>query len=226
MRLVLLGPPGVGKGTQAARLGAHFGVPHISTGEMFREALSRRTPLGMAAKEYMDAGKLVPDDVTTGLVGERLAMPDCRAGFVLDGFPRNLAQAEALDRLLARLRAPLDAAVSIAARTDTVVARLSGRRQCRQCGAVYHLRFNPPPDPGTCPRCGGELYQRRDDQEETVRERLRVYAAETEPVLGFYRGRGALIEVDGEGSIDEVTRMILSAVGGRDNGGRDNERSI
>ncbi len=212
MRLVLLGPPGVGKGTQAARLGAHFGVPHVSTGEMFREALARRTPLGLAARKYMDAGKLVPDDVTVGLVKERLGRPDSSAGFILDGFPRNLTQAGALEDVLRELGMALAAAASIEARTETVVRRLSGRRQCRQCGAVYHIEFNPPPEPGRCPECGGELYQRDDDREETVRERLRVYAAETEPVLGFYRQRGLLVVVDGERDIDEVTRSIISAL--------------
>lgn len=212
MRLVLLGPPGVGKGTQAARLGARFGVPHVSTGDMFREALSRRTPLGLAAKEYMDAGKLVPDEITIGLVRERLAQPDCSRGFVLDGFPRNLAQAEALEGVLQGLGMKLNAAVSIEAGRDTVIRRLSGRRQCRRCGAVYNLAFNPPPDPARCPKCGGELYQRDDDREETVRERLRVYMAETEPLVDFYKRKGLLVAVDGEKDIDEVTGAIVSAV--------------
>ncbi len=213
MRLVLLGPPGVGKGTQASRLGARLGVPHVSTGEMFREALSLKTPLGLAAKEYMDAGKLVPDAIVVELVRGRLAQPDCAAGFVLDGFPRNLAQAEALEAVLGESGARLDAVVNIEAGTDTVVRRLSGRRQCRQCGAVYHLEFNPPPDSETCPGCGGDLYQRRDDREDTVRERLRVHATETEPLVRFYRDAGLLVEVDGEQGIDEVTDAIASAVG-------------
>ncbi|MGE5584211.1 MAG: adenylate kinase [Bacillota bacterium] len=212
MRLVLLGPPGVGKGTQATRLGAHFGVPHVSTGEMFREALSQKTPLGLAAKKYMDAGKLVPDDVTIGLVRERLGRPDSSRGFVLDGFPRNLVQARALEDVLRDVGTRLDAAVSIEADEETVVRRLSGRRQCRQCGAVYHVEFNPPPEPGKCPGCGGELYQRDDDREETIRERLRVYAVETEPVIEFYRRKGMLVAVDGERDIDEVTASIISAL--------------
>lgn len=212
MRLVLLGPPGVGKGTQATRLGAYLGVPHVSTGEMLREALSRRTALGLAAREYMDAGKLVPDEVTIGLVRERLGRPDCSGGFVLDGFPRNLVQAEALEGVLRELGMELDAAVNIEAGTDTVVRRLSGRRQCRQCGAVYNLVFNQPPDPDMCPKCGRELYQRDDDREETVRERLRVYLAETKPLVDLYGEKGRLVMVDGEQDIDEVTLAIVSAV--------------
>lgn len=212
MRLVLLGPPGVGKGTQAARLGLRFGVPHVSTGEMFREALSQKTPLGMEAQKYMDAGKLVPDDITIGLVREKLSRPDVSSGFILDGFPRNLVQARALEDVLRDLGVDLDAAVSIEAGTETVVRRLSGRRQCRRCGAVYHVEFNPPSEPGRCPKCGGELYQRDDDREETVRERLRVYMAETEPVIEFYRQKDLLVSVDGERDIDEVTQSIISAL--------------
>lgn len=212
MRLVLLGPPGVGKGTQAARLGARFGVPHVSTGDMFRDALSRQTSLGLAAKEYMDAGKLVPDEITVGVVRERLAQPDCSRGFVLDGFPRNQAQAEALDGVLQGLGARLDAAVSMEAGWDTIVRRLSGRRQCRRCGAVYNLVFSPPPDPARCPKCGGELYMRDDDREETVRERLRVYMAETEPLVEFYERKRLLVVVDSERDVDEVTGAIVSAV--------------
>lgn len=212
MRLVLLGPPGVGKGTQAARLGLRFGVPHVSTGEMFREALSQKTPLGMEAQKYMDAGKLVPDDITIGLVRERLSRPGVSSGFILDGFPRNLVQARALEDVLRDLGADLDAAVSIEAGTETLVRRLSGRRQCKRCGAVYHVEFNPPSEPGRCPKCGGELYQRDDDREETVRERLRVYMAETEPVTEFYRQKGLLVSVDGERDIDEVTQSIISAL--------------
>ncbi|HHY31653.1 MAG TPA: adenylate kinase [Firmicutes bacterium] len=212
MRLVLLGPPGVGKGTQAERLSSRFGIPHVSTGEMFREALARKTPLGLEARKYMNAGKLVPDDVTIGLVKDRLAHADARSGFILDGFPRNLTQARALDDVLRDLGVALDAAVNISARAETVVRRLSGRRQCRQCGAVYHVEFNPPREAGKCPECGGELYQRDDDREETVRKRFRVYTAETEPLVEFYRERGLLVTVDGEKHIDEVTQSIISAL--------------
>ncbi|MGE5587126.1 MAG: adenylate kinase, partial [Clostridia bacterium] len=193
-------------------LGSRLGVLHVSTGEMFREALSQKTPLGMEARKYMDAGKLVPDDITIGLVRERLSRPDASSGFILDGFPRNLVQARALENVLRDLGAELDAAVSIEAGTETVVRRLSGRRQCRRCGAVYHVEFNPPSEPGTCPKCGGELYQRNDDREETVRERLRVYTAETAPVKEYYRKKGVLVSVDGEKGIDEVTQSIISAL--------------
>jgi adenylate kinase len=179
---------------------------------MFREALSQKTPLGLEARKYMDAGKLVPDEVTIELVRERLSRSDVSSGFILDGFPRNLVQARALEGVLRDLGARLDAAVSIEAGTETLVRRLSGRRQCKRCGAVYHMQFNPPSEPGKCPKCGGELYQRDDDREETVRERLKVFAAETAPVKDFYRDKGVLVSVDGERGIDEVTQSIISAI--------------
>ncbi|HHY46311.1 MAG TPA: adenylate kinase [Firmicutes bacterium] len=212
MRMVLLGPPGVGKGTQAVKLAGYYGVPHISSGDMFREALAKGTPLGLEAKKYMEAGTLVPDSVTIGLVKERLELPDASRGFVLDGFPRTLRQAEALDELLAQLKMPLDVVVSIEAGRDVVVERLVARRTCRQCGAVYHLKFNPPAISGVCDRCGGELYQRADDAEETVRRRLEVYSKETEPLIEYYRSRGLLISVNGEQDIEDVFEAIKARV--------------
>ncbi len=212
MRFVLLGPPGVGKGTQAVRLSRHFGVPHISTGDMFREALAKKTPLGLSAKEYMDAGKLVPDEITIGLVRDRLENPDCAKGFILDGFPRDVTQAEALDSILKRLGVQLDVAVYIDAGTDVVIKRLSGRRVCESCGATYHISFNPPPVEGKCSRCGGRIHQRSDDQEETVRERLKVYKALTEPLVDYYKRLSILKAVDGEREADEVLDEIISVV--------------
>lgn len=212
MRLVLLGPPGVGKGTQADRIAQGNGIPHVSTGDMFRDAVKRGTELGRTAQEYMRSGRLVPDEVTIGLVRERLSADDCRNGFVLDGFPRNLTQARALDGVLAQIGSRLDAVVSIEASAETLVARLTGRRTCRRCGATYHVIFNPPPDPGKCPACGGELYQRDDDKEETVRKRLEVYAAETSPLVDYYRAQGLLRVVNGEQDIEEVYEDIRDAL--------------
>lgn len=212
MRLVLLGPPGAGKGTQAVRLSQRFGVPHISTGDMFREALTKKTQLGLAAKEYMDAGKLVPDDITIGLVRDRLAKSDCSKGFILDGFPRNVVQAEALEKLFECLGVRLDAAVYMGTGADIIIRRLSGRRVCRDCGATYHVSFNPPSEESTCLRCGGRVCQRTDDKEETVRERLRVYEALTEPVVDYYKGLGILKVVDGEKDADDVLEEIISLV--------------
>lgn len=212
MRLVLLGPPGAGKGTQAVRLSQRFGVPHISTGDMFREALTKKTQLGLAAKEYMDAGKLVPDDITIGLVRDRLAKSDCSKGFILDGFPRNVVQAEALEKLFECLGVRLDAAVYMGTGADIIIRRLSGRRVCWDCGATYHVSFNPPSEESTCLRCGGRVCQRTDDKEETVRERLRVYEALTEPVVDYYKGLGILKVVDGEKDADDVLEEIISLV--------------
>lgn len=212
MRMVLLGPPGVGKGTQAEKLAQYCDLPHISSGDMFRTALAKGTPLGLEAKKYMEAGRLVPDEVTIGLVKERLEAQDTHAGFILDGFPRTLPQAEALDKLLKELSMPLDYVVSIEARQEVVVERLVARRTCKKCGAVYHLVFNPPAKPGICDKCGGELYQRADDTETTVRRRLEVYYAETEPLIGYYRQQGLLISVNGEQDIDDVFAEIRKSI--------------
>ena len=212
MRLVLLGPPGVGKGTQAVRLSKRLGVPHISTGDMFREALAKKTALGLSAKEYIDSGKLVPDDITIGLVRDRLENPDCAGGFILDGFPRDVAQAEALEKILEILGVSLDAAIYIGAGSRIVVKRIAGRRVCEGCGATYHISFNPPPEDGKCPKCGGRIYQRVDDREDTVRERLKVYKALTEPVGDYYKGLGILKVVNGEEDANEVLEAIISMI--------------
>lgn len=212
MRLVLLGPPGVGKGTQAVRLSKRLGVPHISTGDMFREAIGKKTALGLSAKEYIDSGKLVPNEITIGLVRDRLANRDCAGGFILDGFPRDVTQAEALEKILKSLGVSLNAAIYIGAGSDVVVKRISGRRVCEGCGATYHVSFNPPPEDGKCVKCGGRIYQRGDDKEETVLERLKVYKALTEPVVDYYQGLGILKAVDGEKDADEVLEAINSMI--------------
>ncbi len=210
MRALFLGAPGAGKGTQAALLARHLGVPHLSTGDLFRQAVREGTPLGREAQAYMDRGELVPDGVVVGMVRERL---QGETGFVLDGFPRTLPQARALEEELAVLAAPLDAAVLLEVPEELILRRLTARRLCRSCGAVYHLEFHPPQVPGRCDRCGGELYQRDDDREETVRRRLEVYRQETAPVAQFYRERGLLHPVDGTGSEEEVSHRVLSALG-------------
>lgn len=204
MRLILLGPPGAGKGTQAEKVAERYRIPHVSTGGMFRAALQEGTPLGLEARKFMEAGELVPDEVTIGIVRERLGRPDSTRGFVLDGFPRNVAQAEVLDYILSEAGKKLDAVVNIEVGEREIVERMTGRRTCRECGAVYHLKFNPPKDPSVCPSCGGELYQRDDDREETVLNRLKVYKVHTEPLLGYYARRGLLVSVDGERSISEI----------------------
>ncbi|HOB34580.1 MAG: adenylate kinase [Firmicutes bacterium] len=208
MRLVLLGPPGAGKGTQAELIKEHFNIPHISTGDMLRAARAAKTPLGQQAEKYMEAGELVPDDIVVGIVAERLAQPDCQNGFLLDGFPRTVEQALALERTNTRV----DAVISIEVPRDILVERLSGRRICRQCGRAWHVQFNPPPSLQRC-QCGGELYQRSDDQPETVRQRLDVYEAQTSPLKDWYRQRGLLVAVDGNQPIEAVFADILSALG-------------
>ncbi len=213
MRLILLGPPGAGKGTQAQILVEELGIPHISTGDMFRAAMKGGTELGLKAKSYVDKGELVPDSVTIGLVRERLALPDCKKGFLLDGFPRTAAQAEALDELLAGLDMALDAVVNIQVEPEVLVNRLSNRRTCRNCGAVYHLLYKPPASPGKCDTCGGELYQRPDDNEATVRNRLEVYTAQTRPLIDFYQRKGLLRSVDGEKPVEQVTTQIRRELG-------------
>lgn len=212
MRVIFLGPPGAGKGTQARELSHEWGVPQIATGEMLREAVAAGTPLGREAKRVMDSGGLVPDDVMIGLIAERLRQPDAARGFILDGFPRTIAQAEALDRLLKDLGHSLDAVLYFQVSEPELLRRLTGRRLCRQCQTAYHLVSAPPRRPGVCDRCGGELYQRPDDSEETVRRRLEVYSRQTAPLLDYYGGRGRLSTIDGEGSVEAIAAAIRRAV--------------
>jgi len=213
VRWIFLGPPGAGKGTQAARLAQRAGVPQIATGDMFRAAVREGTPLGREAKRYMDAGQLVPDHVTLGLVRERLAQPDCRAGFLLDGFPRTVAQAEGLEAVLAELGVGLDGVLYFDVPDAVVVERLSGRRVCPACGATYHVRFDPPQVEGRCDRCGAELVQRPDDREETVRQRLEVYRRQTQPLVDYYRDAGLLHTVAADRPIAEVEAEIARITG-------------
>jgi adenylate kinase len=214
MRVMLLGPPGAGKGTQARRLAARWGVPQIATGDMLREAVSRGTRLGLEARRYMDAGELVPDEVIIGLVRERLAEPDGRKGFVLDGFPRTVTQAEALDQLLEAQGSPLHRVVLFQLADEEVVTRLTGRRVCRRCGRNYHVTFSPPRVAGQCDACQGELYQRTDDEEATVRRRLAVYARDTQPLIEYYRRRGLLTTISGTGTMDAILAALVSATEG------------
>jgi adenylate kinase len=213
MRLVLLGPPGAGKGTQAERIAARYGVPHLSTGDMLREAVAADTEVGRRAKAIMDAGRLVPDDVMNRLVAERIAQPDAARGFVLDGFPRTLAQAEALDRLLDERDQRLDAVLEIAVDDDALVERISGRFACARCGAGYHDRFKQPQVDGVCDACGSrEFVRREDDKPDTVRARLNAYHAQTAPLLPFYRDKGLLAAVDGMAEIDDVSSGVFERI--------------
>lgn len=207
-----MGPPGAGKGTQAVGLIEKFQIPHISTGDMFRAAIKAGTPLGLKAKEYMDAGSLVPDEVTIGIVAERLAEADCANGFLLDGFPRTNAQADALDKILANLQMNLDGVLNIEVAEVKLIERLTGRRICRQCGATYHMVFNSPSTEGICDKCGGELYQRSDDTLETAKNRLDVYNLQTQPLIDYYREKGILKEINGDQDIDKVLEDILAAL--------------
>lgn len=213
MRLILLGPPGCGKGTQAKLLVERLKVPQVSTGDMLREAAKASTPLGLEARQYMDRGALVPDAVIIGLVRERLRNPDCNRGYILDGFPRTVAQAEALEQTLRELNGSLDHVVSLEVAAEDVVGRIAGRRTCRNCGAMYHVRFSPSKVEGRCDACGGPTYQRDDDREDTVRRRLSVYADQTAPLLSFYESRGLLRRVGGTGEIGEIFQRITTALG-------------
>ena len=214
MDLVLLGPPGAGKGTQAERLVERYSWPQISTGDMFREALGKGTPLGLEARGYMDAGKLVPDDVVERMVAERLSKEDCVEGFILDGFPRSVHQAKALDEYLEGQGRAIDLVVNIAVDEDLLVERLTARRMCRDCGNIHNMVFTPPKVAGCCDKCGGDLYQRDDDTEKTVRARLEVYKSQTEPVIGYYEPSGKLVTVDGARKPDEVFEGIAKAIEG------------
>ena len=212
MRLVLVGAPGAGKGTQAKFVAKHFSVPAISTGDIFRANIAAKTELGREAKRYMDAGDLVPDEVTIGIVRDRLSQDDTSRGFLLDGFPRTLAQAEALRDMLDDLGTPLDVVLELQIDDDEVVRRLSGRRTCRQCGHVWHLEFDPPEKEGVCDIDGGELFQRDDDQPETIRRRLEVYTEQTEPLVGFYENAGLLRSITAQGAVDEITERAIAAL--------------
>jgi adenylate kinase len=212
MRLVLVGPPGAGKGTQAQFISAHLSVPKISTGDIFRANVSEGSPLGKQAKEYMDAGDLVPDEVTVGMVRDRLAEDDAAKGFLLDGFPRTVPQAQSLDDLLAEMSAALDVVLELVVDDDEVVRRLSGRRTCRNCGHIWHVDFDPPSTEGVCDNCGGELFQRDDDKPETIRHRLEVYYEQTSPLIGYYAENGILVGIDAMGPVDDVTERATAAL--------------
>lgn len=212
MRIVLVGPPGAGKGTQAQFITSHLAIANISTGDIFRANVSAGTPLGQEAKGYMDAGDLVPDEVTVKMVRERLAEEDARDGFLLDGFPRTVPQAQVLDDMLAQLGGQLDAVLELVVDDDEVVRRLAGRRTCHKCGTVWHVDFDPPTAAGVCDHCNGELFQRDDDKEETVRHRLEVYADQTAPLVAYYADRGTLIGVDASGPVEEVTYRAIAAL--------------
>jgi adenylate kinase len=207
-----MGPPGAGKGTQSEVLVNELKIPHISTGDMLREAVKQGTEMGKKAKEYMDKGQLVPDSVIIGVVKERLALPDCKVGFLLDGFPRTVPQAEALDQTLLDLGIKLNAVININVPRERIVARLTGRRVCRSCGATYHVLFNKPKDEGKCDKCGGELYQRSDDTEQTVNNRLDVYEAQTQPLIDYYNRQGLVLNINGDQEISGVLSDIMGAL--------------
>jgi adenylate kinase len=212
MRLVLVGPPGAGKGTQAKYLAKHFGIPAISTGDIFRANVMEKTALGLEAKRYMDAGDLVPDEITIAMVRDRLNEGDTASGFLLDGFPRTVPQAEALKDILSELGTPLDAVLELKVDDEEVVRRLSGRRTCRQCGHVWHREFDQPKEDGVCDKCGGQLFQRDDDQPETIRRRLEVYNDNTAPLVGFYDDQELLVTIEAIGPVDGVTKRAISAL--------------
>jgi len=212
MRIILLGGPGAGKGTQAQKMAEEYSIAHIATGDILRQSIKDGTELGVEAKSYMDKGQLVPDDVVIGIIKERLAQDDIQSGFALDGFPRTVPQAEALSLLTKELNMPIDAVINIKTSSDVVVERLSGRRTCRDCQTVYHIFYSPPKKEGKCDRCGGELYQRDDDKEETIRKRLKVYEEQTFPLLEYYKTSGKLLEVSGDVSIAEVFESIVQVL--------------
>ncbi|MDA8104372.1 MAG: adenylate kinase [Nitrospiraceae bacterium] len=215
MRLVLLGAPGAGKGTQAKKLIEKYSIPQISTGDILRKAVADGTPLGKEAKAVMDRGELVPDSIVLGLVRERLKQDDCRNGYILDGFPRNTAQAEALDKMLSTMSAPLTVAVSVDVDKNDLMKRLTGRRTCKSCQQMYNLYFSPPKKEGVCDKCGGALFQRDDDKEKTIQKRLDVYEAQTAPLIDYYRRKGILKSIQGTGSIEEIFKKVCNALEGK-----------
>lgn len=214
MRVILLGPPGAGKGTHAADISKTMGMPHVSTGDMFRAALKQGTPLGLEAKKFMDAGTLVPDDLVVAMVRERICQPDCTKGFLLDGFPRTAVQAEKLGETMAAAGQKIDMVLNLACAKDTVVSRLAGRRVCRQCGSIYHVRNMPPKREGVCDKCAGELYQRDDDKEATVLNRLDVYERQTAELIDYYRRLGLLKDVDADAPRQETLDALLALLRG------------
>ncbi|MBY8340352.1 adenylate kinase [Streptomyces spinosirectus] len=219
MRIVLVGPPGAGKGTQAMRLAGKLSIPHISTGDLFRANISRHTELGKLAKSYMDAGNLVPDEVTIAMAKDRMEQPDAENGFLLDGFPRNVSQAEALDELLKTEGIKLDAVLDLEVPEEEVVKRIAGRRICRnKAEHVFHVTYSPPKKEGVCDVCGGELYQRDDDSEDTVRTRLEVYHTQTEPIIDYYKAQGLVATISSLGPVEEITQRALEALKREDDG--------
>ena len=210
--IILLGPPAAGKGTQATRLSEHLGLPHVASGDLFRYNLKNETELGLKAKTYMDKGALVPDDITIAMVLDRLSRPDCEGGALLDGFPRTTAQAEALDKALAEKGYAINGVLNIIVPDEVLVERVTGRRLCRTCGEPYHIKFNPPKVAGICDKDGGELYQRDDDNEATVQNRLKVYWEQTSPLIGYYQEKGILVDIDGNQAIEAVTEALKAAV--------------
>ena len=211
--MVFLGPPGAGKGTQAGFLEAKYGACVVATGDILRRAVREKSPLGKKAGEYIEKGKLVPDDVMINLVAERLGQEDCRKGFILDGFPRTVDQADGLEAILRKMGSSIDRVLCFQLPHGVIIQRLGGRRTCKQCGHVYHMVFSPPRQKDLCDRCGGELIQREDDREETIAARLQVYESRTAPLIEYYRKRGLLKEIDGVGSVEEIRTLVFDALG-------------
>jgi adenylate kinase len=212
MRLILLGPPGAGKGTQASAIVKRYNIPHISTGDIFRMNIKENTPLWKEVKSYLDAGLLVPDELVVDIVRDRIRKSDCKNGFLLDGYPRTINQAEVLNQELAEMGTKLDAAINIFLDTQLLIERAVGRRLCKNCGATYHIKFHPPKQDGICDICGGELYQRDDDKEETVKKRIEVYLTQTKPLIEYYKDKNLLVNIDGAQSIEDTFKEIINAL--------------